>query len=357
MSEEGKNETSRRSGRRGSSGPTVSDVAKKAGVSLMTVSRVVNGESSVLPATRLRVEQAIGELGYVPNPAARSLAGGRQCRIALVYNNPSTAYLSEFLVGSLEGATQNDAQLTVENWDGVESVESLARRFRNHRIDAVLLPPPLCEHAALIEALSAVHIRVAQVAAGEPSSHVFAVTLEDEEAAHAITSHLVALGHRRIGFIAGNLDQSVSVRRRMGYERAIAQAGLEIDPDLIQQGDFTYRSGMIAAERLLSLDNPPSAIFASNDDMAAGVLSVAHRRHLEVPDDLSVCGYDDTAMATSVWPELTTIRQPIADMAREATALLSKAKRSKGAMAAPQHRQLPYELVERGSTARKRARR
>lgn len=347
----------RRGARRGSSGPTISDVAGRAGVSLMTVSRVVNRESNVLAATREKVERAIAELGYVPNPAARSLAGWRQCRIALLYANPSAAYLSEFLVGGLAGAAQCDAQLAVEHWDGAESLESLAKRFLAHRTDAVLLPPPLCEHQALLDALGAARIPVAQVATGVPSLQAHSVAIGDAAAADAMTRYLIALGHVRIGFIVGDPNQTASGQRLSGYQAALREAGIPIDADIVMQGDFTYRSGLDAADRLLSLASPPTAIFASNDDMAAAVLSVAHRRHLEVPRDLSVCGFDDTAMATSVWPELTTIRQPIGEMARAAVEILAQAVRARDGWAgvAPQHRQLDFTLVERASTARKRS--
>jgi LacI family transcriptional regulator len=319
----------------------------------MTVSRVVNRKGYVLPATRERVERAIAEYGYVPNQAARSLAGARQCRIALLHSNPSAAYLSEFLVGSLAGAAACDTQLVVERWNGEEEAAALAGRLTAHRIDAVLLPPPLCENGDLLTALAAGAIPVAQVATGRPAPQANAVIISDAGAAKAMTAHLIGLGHRRIGFIAGNPDQSASELRRFGYEEALRDAGLPVDPALIEAGDFTYRSGLAAAEFLLSRDNAPTAIFASNDDMAAGAVSAAHRRHLEVPQDLSVCGFDDTAMATTIWPELTTIRQPIAEMAHAATDLLARAVRAGLTRPSPppQHRKLDYELVERGSSA------
>lgn len=342
-----------RAGRRTSSGPTVSDVAREAGVSLMTVSRVVNRENNVLPATRKKVERVIAALGYVPNPAARSLAGGRQCRIALLHSNPSAAYLSELLVGALAEASQSDAQLIVEHWGERDTSAHLMRRLGSHHVDAVLLPAPLCEDPALIDTLCADGFEIAQVAPGRPLSAVHAVTIDDVGAARSITAHLIALGHRRIGFIKGNPAQFQSELRQTGYEQALIEAGLEMDEALIEPGDFTYRSGLAAAENLLSLAQRPTAIFASNDDMAAAVVSVAHRRHLEVPDDLSVCGFDDTAMATTVWPELTTIRQPVAEMARTATSLLARSVRSRrnGKQFGPHHEQLDYELVTRGSSA------
>jgi LacI family transcriptional regulator len=343
----------KRGTRRSTAGPTVADVAREAGVSLMTVSRVVNGGDNVHEATREKVERAIAALGYVPNPAARSLAGARHCRIALLFSNPSAAYLSELLVGALAEATACNAELIVERWGDADTAAQLIRRLKAHRADAVLLPAPLCEKHTLLEALRADAIEIAQVAPGKPFSSVHAVTIDDIGAAHSITTHLIGLGHRRIGFIKGNPAQLQSEQRQIGYEQALIEAGLEIDRALIEPGDFTYRSGLVAAENLLSLDRPPTAIFASNDDMAAAVVSAAHRQHLDVPADLSVCGFDDTAMATIVWPELTTIRQPVAEMARTATSVLAKAVRSRrdGKLLGPQHHQLDYELVTRGSSA------
>jgi LacI family transcriptional regulator len=345
--------THKRAPRRRSAGPTVDDVARIAGVSQMTVSRVVNRENNVHPATREKVEKAIAQLGYVPNPAARSLAGGRQCRIALLYSNPSAAYLSEFLVGALRAAAATDAQLVVEHWSGEEKAGAIARRLAVHRIDAVLLPPPLSDDAELIKALRKAGLPIAQVATGRPLAQAHAVTIDDAAAARAITAHLIEFGHRRIGFIAGNPNQTASALRQRGYEAALGEAELEIDPALIQRGDFSYRSGLEAAELLLAQTPRPTAIFASNDDMAAAAVSVAHRHHLEVPEHLAVCGFDDTAMATTIWPELTTIRQPVAEMAEAALALLVQAVRGDHGSdpPAPQHARLPFALIVRGSSA------
>jgi LacI family transcriptional regulator len=346
------NRTSRpRAPRRGQRGPTVADVARAAGVSSMTVSRVVNHEPSVLAATRDKVNAAIAALGYVPNPAARSLAGGQQCRVALLYSNPSAAYLSEFLVGVLAEAAACNVELMLEPISGAENAQALVSRLVAHRIDAALLPPPLCEDAALLAALKAAKMPMAQIATGRPEAFAQAVTIDDEAAAHTMTARLIGLGHRRIGFIAGNPNQTASALRRAGHERALAEAGISADPALFGAGDFSYRSGLVAAERLLAQAPRPTAIFASNDDMAAAAVAAAHRLGLEVPRDVSICGFDDTAMATTIWPELTTIRQPIASMARLALSLVAEAVRADlaGSAIPPRHRRLDFELVPRAS--------
>lgn len=317
----------------------------------MTVSRVVNGEINVLTPTREKVEAAIRELGYVPNIAARSLAAGRQLRIALLYANPSASYLSEFLVGALAEAGARDAQLLVEHCHEGEAAALLVARLTAHRVDAVLLPPPLCDDTELLAALARAGMAMAQIATGIPSPLAHAVTIHDEAAALALTERLIAAGHRRIGFIAGNRNQTASALRRAGYEAALRAAGISPDPDLIGQGDFTYRSGFAAATRLLSLPRRPSAIFASNDDMAVAAVSVAHRLGLDVPGDVSVCGFDDTAIATTTWPELTTVRQPVAEMARTAIRLLAEEVAKGPAARAIRHERLDYTIMDRDSVA------
>ncbi len=340
-----------KSTRRKRSGPTIADVASAAGVSPMTVSRVINRDARVRPDTRGKVTRAISSLGYVPNLAARSLAGARQCRILLLHTNPSSAYLSEFLLGSLASARESGAELVVEQYDPGEEVASLLQRLAAHRIDGVLLPPPLCDDGALIAALRNHKLAIAQVGTGRPVARAHAVSMDDESAAFTMTAHLIDNGHRRIGFISGPSDQTVSKLRLRGYERALLAAGLETDAALIVPGDFTYQSGLHAAEALLSLPDRPTAIFAANDDMAAAAVGFAHRSGLHVPGDVTICGFDDTPIATTIWPELTTIRQPISQMARRAIDILVGAIcRGDGAVAEKSsHVQLGFELIRRQS--------
>lgn len=343
----------KRSPRRAHRGPTIADVAREAGVSPMTVSRTINGEGRVQPETRERVQAAVRKLGYVPNAAARSLAGAQPCRLALVHDNPSAAWLSEVLVGCLAEASDSDAQLVIERAAGSETMDALARHLASLRIDAVIVPPPLGDDVALLQALHSVALPVVQVAPGKPAETAFAVSIDDRAAARAMTQHLLFLGHRRIGFIEGNPKQTSSALRRLGYEDALRDAGIAIEPALIVAGDFTYRSGLEAAERLLALPERPTAIFASNDDMAAAVVAVAHRQRLDVPGALTVCGFDDTTMATTIWPELTTIRQPINEMARLATriAIATVRDRAKSPATPVRHEQLEFQLVRRSSDA------
>jgi LacI family transcriptional regulator len=177
------------------------------------------------------------------------------------------------------------------------------------------------------------------------------VRIDDFAAAREITTHLLELGHRRIGFIRGLPSTTASAERYRGFATAIAEYGLKADEAPVEQGYFTYRSGLIAAERLLARDPRPTAIFASNDDMAAATVNVAHRAGLDVPGDLSVVGFDDTAPATTVWPELTTIRQPISDMAEAAVELLMADLRNGGeASSGDNERVLEHEMIIRDSS-------
>ncbi|MCR5878626.1 LacI family DNA-binding transcriptional regulator [Phenylobacterium sp. J367] len=330
---------------------TIHDVARRAGVSPMTVSRVINGEKNVREATREAVNAAIRDLNYQPNPAARSLAGADLIRLGLLYSNPSAAYLSEFLVGGLDQCSRANIQLIVEKCDVEGAEKAAAEKLVASGIDGLILPPPLCDSEAIVKVLAASKVPAVAVATGQPPPDAAAVRIDDFAAAQAMTRYILSLGHRRIGFIKGHPNQTASGQRLEGYLAALAEAGVAADQDLIVQGYFTYRSGLEAAEALLALPEPPTAIFASNDDMAAATVAVAHRRHLDVPGDLTVCGYDDTALATTIWPELTTIRQPVADMSREAVNLLVEEIRSRraGEVAKHPHALLDYELILRES--------
>lgn len=343
--------------RRQKSALTIHDVARYAGVSPMTVSRVINGEKNVRESTREAVNAAIRALNYQPNPAARSLAGADLVRIGLLYSNPSAAYLSEFLVGGLDQVSRSNIQLVVEKCDE-EAAEAAAARLLNSGVDGIILPPPLCDSPAVLKMLAASHTPAVAVATGRPPADVSAVRIDDFEAARQMTRHLAGLGHRRIGFIKGHPNQTASGQRLEGHLAALSEAGIPADETLVQQGYFTYRSGLEAAERLLALPEPPTAIFASNDDMAAATVAVAHRRGLDVPRDLTVVGFDDSALATTIWPELTTIRQPIADMSRQAVTLLADEIRSRrsGERAQHPHALQEFTLIRRQSDGPPKAR-
>lgn len=338
--------------------PTISDVARAAGVSTMTVSRVINRTGNVKEETLAAVDAAIARLNYAPNPAARSLAGAKQIRVGLLYSNPSAAYLSELLVGAVEEASRCHVQLFIEKCPPGGGGLAVARQLVAEGVDGLLLPPPMCDSQALIDYLAKVSTPCVVIASGVPPRNASSVGIDDFAAAHAMTTHLLDLGHSRIGFICGNPDQSASARRQQGHEQALLARGIKPAPELIEPGLFTYRSGLDAAEKLLRLPTPPSAIFASNDDMAAATVAVAHSQGLAVPSDLTVCGFDDTLMATTIWPELTTVRQPIDQMSRAALAMLVEAVKARrtGQPVPVRKESMEYTLVRRHSDAAPRRR-
>ncbi|MET0289568.1 MAG: LacI family DNA-binding transcriptional regulator [Pseudoxanthomonas sp.] len=319
----------RKSIRRKGRATTIDEVASLAKVSPMTVSRVVNGKDNVRETTRARVMRAVDKLGYTPNLAASTLAAAQNTRIALIYTNPSGAYLRELLVGVLHVASRTAIQLVIDYWDDLDpEAERQAARRLAKGVSGVILPPPLCESEAAVQELVRAKVPVVAIASGRFSDRISCVRIDEFGAAREITEHLIAAGHRRIGYIRGRTDMTASDLRFEGFRAALDAAGIALDRHLVQPGEYTYRSGMLAAEKLLSRSAMPTAIFASNDDMAAAAVSVAHRRGLDVPRDLSVVGFDDSSSATTVWPELTTVRQPIEAMADSAVDMLLRSIRS-----------------------------
>lgn len=336
----------------GLSGATVYDVARVAGVSAMTVSRVLNGSTHVSDLTRQKVTAAIASLNYQVNLAARAARIGTQ-RVGLLYSNPSAAFLSAFLVGAMDQCSQHGAQLILENCGDVRSQRRAIDKLIANGADGILVPPPLCDAKATLRHLDEINMPTVAVNTARPSAAVSAVRIDDYDAALTMTRHLLARGHRDIAFIMGDPKHTPAQLRYQAFMDGMEQAGLAVPPNRIAQGMFTYRSGLDAARMLLAEKKRPSAIFASNDDMAAAVISVAHGMHLDVPKDLSVCGFDDTPVATTVWPELTTIHQPIGDMARAAVDLVLEQirRRRTGEPRFVQHKLMPYTLVIRESDA------
>jgi LacI family transcriptional regulator len=344
----------RKSTRRSGQAVTVRDVALRAGVSPMTVSRVVRGEMNVRAATRNEVLAAVRELKYAPNLAARNLASADQTRIGLLFANPSAAYLTEFLVGMLDNLSRRGAQLIVER---CEAGNALSEHTAMHNLIAgqvtgVLLPPPLSESRVVREEAANANIVAVAVATGHFAGDISCIRIDDHKAAYDMTRRILELGHRHIGFIKGHPNQTASAQRLAGFEAAIRDFAPRAKK-VTTQGYFSYQSGLAAAERLLSGKTRPTAIFAANDDMAAAVVSVAHRKGLDVPHDISVVGFDDTAIATTLWPELTTVRQPIGEMAMKAVDLLFKEMRERKANASvkPVDVVMLHTLIERHSTA------
>ena len=326
---------------------TILDVADAAGVSFKTVSRVINGETQVRDETRERVLKAVAELGYQPNYNARNLRAKRSRRIGLLVSNPSRFYLSELQWGAVQRCQADGYSLGVETFEGLDRVSML--RPGATPIAGMILPPPLCEDDALLDALKARKVPVVQIAASEGNRRADCVVIDDRAAAREMTEHLLSLGHRRIGFIGSPARFTQTQERERGYRDALEAADVPIDEARIVAGAFTFESGRDQARALLDADEPPTAIFATNDDMAAGVLAESYRRQMRVPEQLAIAGFDDTPLATVMTPALTTVYQPVREMADAAVGLLIK--RQLDPQRDVQTLALPHDIQIRETTA------
>ncbi len=330
--------------------PTIMDVAMSAGVSKKTVSRVHNGEPNVRPATRERVLEASRQLNYTRNISARRLASQRSFIVAMLYHDDEVNhYLPDIQHGALERCHAHGYSLLVHPFvGGVDDAADEVRNLANQALfDGLIVTPPLADSKKLSAQLGDMglpFVRVSQLHRGEYSS---SVSVGDEAGAYAMTEHLAKLGHRHVGFIIGNPNQGAAIDRLNGFRAAVRDFGLETKDGWVEQGDFKYESGILAATKILAAKSRPTAIFASNDDMAAGALFVAHRQGFTVPDDLTVVGFDDIAMSQRLYPPLTTVRQPTKQVAAAATEMLVQSLVSGDTEIT--NIELPTELVVRES--------
>ena len=333
------------------SGPiTIKDVAARAGVSPKTVSRVINGEQHVRPEIRERVTRVVAELDYRPNAFARGLSSSRSFLVGLFFDNPVSGYAADVQRGALERCRAYSHHLVIETVER-ERPDWLAQidgTLRELRLSGAILAPPLCDWMDLLDLFDSYAIpvvRLAPVAALERSAQV---RIDDRAAAREMTEKLIALGHRDIAFIRGNPTHSAASHRWQGFADATTAAGITVPTRRVLQGDFSFKTGLAAAEAILSADDRPTAIFASNDEMALAALVVAMRHGIVVPDMLSVVGFDDAPIARMAWPQLTTVHQPNAEMAAAAVDLLIGTPRSEnGANACVE---LGYSLIDRPSS-------
>lgn len=340
-------------------GVTIYDVARHAGVSSMTVSRTINGEKYVRSNLRDKVLASIKVLNYSVNMAARNTrTGGSSVRIGILYSNPSAAYLNEIMLGGLEQSSRTGSQLLLEKCAGLASQKVALAKLLAAGVDGVILPPPLCDSRQTVNMLKAEGVIALALATARPMDDVSSVRIDDYQGALAMTRYIIKLGHTDIGFIKGDPAHTPSELRYVGYMAAMEEAGLKVDQSKVVQGMFTYRSGLAAGEKLLKRPDPPTAIFASNDDMAAAVAAIAHGLGIKVPESLTVCGFDDTPVASTIWPPLTTIHQPIVALGRTAVALLTEQikKARAGGETQSVHQLMKFTFVERSSSAPPRRR-
>ncbi|MDO3387022.1 LacI family DNA-binding transcriptional regulator [Gilvimarinus sp. SDUM040013] len=310
---------------------TIDDVAALAGVSMKTVSRVVNNEPNVRAATREKVAAAIAALDYRPSQSARSLAANRSYVLGLLYDNPSASYVIDVQAGALATCRRAGYDLLIHpcKHDSEELTQEVLLLARQSRVDGLILTPPLSDIAELVQGLVEAQVPFVRLSPTENKAACPYVQTNDQEAAYDMTCKLLELGHTRIGFIAGHPDHKAVTERYLGYLAALKENDLRYDRTLVEQGYNSFDSGRECAARLLDLPDAPTAIFASNDDMAAGVIIEAHHRGIAMPVELSVAGFDDTPVAHQIFPSLTTVRQPIVEMAGKAAELLIKLLKGK----------------------------
>ena len=329
---------------------TIRNVAQRAGGSVKTVSRVINNEPMVSDETRARVLQVMHELGYVPNVSAQHLARGHAMVIGLLFYNVAKSYLNDVLEGCFDVARQEGYSILTHRCDVQQPAErqEILQMVAQRRVDGFIFTPPCDNSPELLDDLqkqNAPFVRLNPHDRHLPLPHV---TPSDYQGAFDMTARLLTLGHRRIGFILGSQDHSATHDRLAGFRDALASRQVPFDPELVRQGDWDFQSGVTCARELFALKPRPTAIFAGNDDMAAGVLNAAHRSGLKIPEQLSVAGFDDVPLAQQVWPPLTTVRQPTVQIAELATRLLVDLM--KGNPLAILHYELQTELVMREST-------
>lgn len=321
---------------------TITDVAHRAGVSMKTVSRVLNNEAHVRPAVREKVQSAVAALGYRPNLAARQLAGHKSFIIGYPFNNPSAAYVTDILLGAARACRDRGYHLVSEPVDLLENaVEIIDRLISTLRPDGMILIPPLAEIPAVIDQIEKAGLPLVRIA-GSAEGYGEALRIDDADIARQMVAHLAEQGHQRIAFIRPPAHHSQAASRFDGYCAGLSAAGIAFDPSIVVDGAFDVESGMAAARTLLDLPEAPTAIFASNDQMALGALRVAHQRKLDVPGNVAIAGFDDLPASAFAWPPLTTVRQPIEALGACAARMLLGEE--------PDDAALTHQLILREST-------
>jgi LacI family transcriptional regulator len=303
---------------------TITDIARLSGVSKRTVSRVINNSPKVGTATREKVQSVIDEMGYRPNAQARGLAARRSYLLGMIYDNPDALYIDEAQRGVLSVCRALGYELVVHPCDRssdsliCEAVESVNRSM----LDGVIVLPPISEDNELAGALEKAQVPYVRLAAIALDTADRVVIANERSAVASMAEYLVGLGHRRIAYVAGPKGRKSTRERFEGFCDALQKHGCAPHGEMIANGAYTFESGIECARALLTLPNPPTAVFASNDEMAAGVIQTAKEMGLKVPEELSVAGFDDSMLATRIRPALTTIRRPVRQMAQLAASKL-----------------------------------
>ena len=330
---------------------TINDIARLSGVSKKTVSRVINNSPLLSAETRDRIQGIIDQHGYVPDPQARGLAFRRAFLIGLVYDNPNAQYVIDMQQGILDAVRGSGYELIVHPCDRAQPsfLTDLKTFVQRQKLFGVVLPPSVSEDdgaCAVLRAIECPFVRIASVPLDEPAS---SLVTNDYRGAYEAAIHLADLGHRCIAFISGPQSFRSSHERRRGFELGLNSRGLALDPSNNVEGAYTFESGWQAAQILLARPDRPTAIFAGNDEMATGVYRAAHEAGLTIPDDLSVIGFDDSAIAAKVWPPLSSVRLPIRAMGRMAAEKLLARATPAGAQSVPGDEVIPSLVIRQSS--------
>tara|TARA_R110001592_G_C13189951_1_gene752378 strand:+ start:12215 stop:13246 length:1032 start_codon:yes stop_codon:yes gene_type:complete len=330
---------------------TMMDVAKHAGVSKKTVSRVLNNEANVNEKTRLKVQNAMATLDYHANMSARRLATHQSFLISMLYQDFSGNYIHDIQSGLIDKLTVHGYSLLVHPCgdDDASTLNKVESMIRQSNADGLVLIPPISDMTSVIDCLERLqkpYVRISPKGTPSPAKAVFC---DDFQATFDMTQYLIDQGHRRIGFVVGDLERRDAIVRLEGFRAAMAANKIKVNEKYVAEGDFNFESGIVCGNQLLSLKTPPTAIFASNDHMAAGVMAAAHDRKIDIPSQLSVAGVDDSPIANEIWPQLTTIRQPTQLVGEEAAdKLIAQIKSSE--LNFPDEL-LPWQLVFRNTVA------
>ncbi|MEW6994315.1 LacI family DNA-binding transcriptional regulator [Colwelliaceae bacterium MEBiC 14330] len=308
---------------------TINDVAKQAGVSIKTVSRVINNETSVRPLTREKVQQAVAELNYQPNLSARNLAGTKSFSVAYIYDNPNAYYIIDMQNGILSACKQQGFELVIHPCDAKSEniTKEVVNMVKHARIAGLILTPPLSEMPDFVKSLLELDVKVVRIMSGDeaPDELSPCVMVNDRDAAQTITQHLIDLGHKNIAFLAGDAEHMSTIERYKGYRRALKASNIAFDKSLVIEGEYSFDSGVSGAKKLMSNDNKnnrPSAIFSCNDEIAAGALFAARLMDISIPEQLSIVGFENSPFSRQTWPKLTTADQPNDVIAEDAANIL-----------------------------------
>jgi len=329
---------------------TITDIARLAAVSKKTVSRVINQAPYVNKKTRARVEAIIAEHGYQPDPQARGLAFRRSFLVGMIHDNPNSQYVENVHLGILDALAGSGYELVIRPCDRrsptfLDDMRTFVERLR---LFGVVLTPSVSEDDRLAKLLESANCPYVRIACAELDKQARLVLTHDRHGAAAAARRLAQLGHRRIAYISGPPLFRSSQERREGFIAGLAEYGLELAAELTVPGAYTYESGLARGRELLARPDPPTAIFAGNDEMASGVYGAAHELGVRIPDDLSLIGFDDAPIATRMWPAMTSVRLPVREMGRAAAEKLFE--KPKDPAKAPPSEFTPA-LIERQSTA------